>query len=74
MNNQGKYLGAGIAGAAVIVLMVKIFTVYGNSSIFWWATLGLIASGMMYFIFSMFISTQSLAKAPVQQQPLPKKR
>lgn len=70
MDNSQKYLSIGFVAALAIALVVKGVTTYGVDANFWMMVLGSIGAGMIYLVFSIFMSTQKLmpAKMNTQQQ------
>lgn len=61
MDNQQKYLLTGFAGALAIVVLVNMFSSYGNSSAFWVMLLATIASAMVLLVVNIFLNTKTIA-------------
>ena len=61
MDNQQKYLLTGFAAALAIVILVNVFSVYGNSSTFWLMLLATIGSAMMLLVVNIFVVTKTIA-------------
>lgn len=68
MDNSQKYLSIGFAVALVIALAVKGVTMYGVDANFWMMVLGSIGAGMIYLVFSIFMSTKKLVPAKMNTQ------
>lgn len=68
MNNQQKYLGIGVGGALAVVVMAKLIMANSRNEDFLMLIIAAIVAGMMYLVFNIFVTTQTLVPVKVKAQ------